>query len=225
MTFLDLVKIEVDYHRLAHDLSAQRLVRLRHDTVFSGVVLSLTSSLHTPHAPIIATYVQYTANHLSPTRDDQLGRQALNHLVLLIARQASHCDDPSIWFGSRGPNVQNFSFNLQHVTGAGWIRPIKLAASPNDTASQRQAAFNQKAHGDRSSVPSARRQAQKTGVFGSLIIKVERLRVELTSKCFNLLFINNVGSARKALSNLEIIEIEPIAAAEFRHGRPNHPNW
>jgi hypothetical protein len=29
-----------------------------------------------------------------------------------------------------------------------------------------------------------------------------------------------LGSARKALSNLAIIEIEPIAAAEFRHGRP-----
>jgi hypothetical protein len=161
------------------------------------------------------------AHHLSATRDDQLGRQALNHFVSLIARQASHCDDPSIWFGSRGPNVQNFTFNLQHVTGAGWIRPIKLAACPDDTASQRQAAFNQKAHSDRSSVPSARRKAQKTGVIGSLIIKVEGLRIELTGKCFDLLLINNVGSARKALSNLEIIEIEPIAAAEFRHGRPN----
>jgi hypothetical protein len=51
-------------------------------------------------------------------------------------------------------------------------------------------------------VPSARRQAQKPGVFGSLIIKVKGLRIELTGKCFDLLFINNVGSARKALSNL-----------------------
>jgi hypothetical protein len=31
MTFLDLVKIEVDYRRYAHDVSALRLVCLRHD--------------------------------------------------------------------------------------------------------------------------------------------------------------------------------------------------
>jgi hypothetical protein len=33
MTFLDLAKkIEVDYRRYAHDVSARRLVRLRQDT-------------------------------------------------------------------------------------------------------------------------------------------------------------------------------------------------
>jgi hypothetical protein len=46
---------------------------------------------------------QLTAGKLSPrrvdsdaTRDNQLGRQALRHLVSLIARQASHSGDPSI---------------------------------------------------------------------------------------------------------------------------------
>jgi hypothetical protein len=37
MTFLDLVKIEVDYRRYARDVSARRLVRLRHDTAHSLV--------------------------------------------------------------------------------------------------------------------------------------------------------------------------------------------
>ena len=50
------------------------------------------------------------------------------------------------------------------------------------------------------------------------MIKVEGLRIELTGKRFDLLLIDNVGSARKALSNLEIIKIKPIVAAEFRHG-------
>jgi hypothetical protein len=35
MTFLDLVKIEVDYRHYAHDVSARRLVRLRHDAGYS----------------------------------------------------------------------------------------------------------------------------------------------------------------------------------------------
>jgi hypothetical protein len=153
-------------------------------------------------------------------RNDQLGREALHHLVSLIARQASHRHDPSVWFGSRRSNVQNLTFNLQDVTGPGRIWPIKLAASPDDTASERQAVFNQKAHGDCSRVPAARSQAGKKGAFGSLIVKVEGLRIELTGKCFDLLLVNSVGSTREALPDVEIIEIEWATVAEFHHERP-----
>lgn len=50
MIFLDLVKIEVDYHRLAYDLSAQRLVQLRHDTArpFVAIVVLLLVSKDIP---------------------------------------------------------------------------------------------------------------------------------------------------------------------------------
>src|ERR1700726_497727 len=48
----------------------------------------------------------------------------------LIARQASHSGDTSIWPGSRGPDVQDFTFNLQTVTRPGWIWPFKFTASP-----------------------------------------------------------------------------------------------
>ena len=71
------------------------------------------------------------------TRDNQLGRQALHHLVSLIASQASHHGDPSNWPGSRGPDVQDFTFNLQTVTGPGWIWPFKFTASPDDAAGAR----------------------------------------------------------------------------------------
>src|SRR2546430_8467323 len=74
-------------------------------------------------------------------------------------------------------------------------------------------------HGDRSSVPSACHQAREQGVLGRLAIKVEGLRIELTSKCFDLLLVNNVGSAGEALPDVEIIEIEPIVVTEFRHGQ------
>jgi hypothetical protein len=44
--------------------------------------------------------------------------------AFLFARQASHSGgDPSIWPGSRGSNVQDFAFNLETVTGPGWIWP------------------------------------------------------------------------------------------------------
>ena len=33
---------------------------------------------------------------------------------------------------------------------------------------------------------------------------MKRLRIELTGKCFDLLLINDVGSARKALPDVEI---------------------
>jgi hypothetical protein len=152
------------------------------------------------------------------TRDDQLGRQALHHLVSLIARHASYSGDSSIWPGSRGSIVQDFAFNLKSITGPGRIWPIKLTASPDDTASERQAALDQEAHGDRSRVPTTCRQARKHGVLGGLVIKVEGLRIELTGKSFDLLLIDDMGSARKALPDLEIIEIEPIVVAEFLHG-------
>jgi hypothetical protein len=152
------------------------------------------------------------------TRDDQLGGEALHHIVPLIAREASQRGDPSIWPGSRGSNVQDFTFNPQSVTGPSRIWPIKFTASPDDAAGKRQAALDQKAHSDRSSVPTACRQAKKEGVLGSLVIKVEGLRIELTGKCFDLLLINDVGSARKALPDVEVIEIEPIVVAEFLHG-------
>jgi hypothetical protein len=48
---------------------------------------------------------------------------------------------------------------------------------------------------------------------------VEGLRIELTGKCFDLLLINDVGSACEVLPDVEIVEIEPIVAAEFRHDR------
>jgi hypothetical protein len=56
------------------------------------------------------------------------------------------------------------------------------------------------------------------GVLGRLVIKVEGLRIELTGKCFYLLLIDDVRSARKALPDLEIIEIEPVIVPEFLHG-------
>ena len=52
-------------------------------------------------------------------------------------------------------------------TGAGWIWPIKLTASPDDTASDRHAALDQEAHGDRSRVPTACRQARKQGALAT----------------------------------------------------------
>jgi hypothetical protein len=68
------------------------------------------------------------------------------------------------------------------------------------------------------SVPTACHQARKQGPLSSLVIKVERLRIELTGKSFDLILIDDVGSAHEALPDLEVIEIEPIVA-EFLHGR------
>jgi hypothetical protein len=82
-------------------------------------------------------------NYSDATRDDQLGRQALHHIVPMIASQASHRNDSAIWPGSRGSNIQHFTFDQQTVTGPGWIWPIKFDASPNDTVGERQAALDQ----------------------------------------------------------------------------------
>jgi hypothetical protein len=48
---------------------------------------------------------------------------------------------------------------------------------------------------------------------------VEGLRIELTGKSFDLLLIDDVGPARKALPDLEIIEIEPVIVSEYLDGR------
>src|ERR1700730_6964988 len=49
------------------------------------------------------------------------------------------------------------------------------------------------------------------------------LTIELTGKCFDLLLVDDVGSARKALHDLEIIEIEPVVVAVVLHGRVSGP--
>ena len=72
---------------------------------------------------------------------------------------------------------------------------------------------------DRSRVPTACRQARKQCVLGRLVVEVEGLRIELTGESFDLLLINDMGSARKALTDVEIVEIEPIVVAEFLHGQ------
>jgi hypothetical protein len=61
-------------------------------------------------------------------------------------------------------------------------------------------------------VPAARRQSRKH----SLVIKVEGLRIELAGKCFNLLLVDDVGSAGEALPEVEIIEIESIGGFSCR---------
>jgi hypothetical protein len=113
-------------------------------------------------------------------------RQTLHPLIPLVAGQASHNGDPSIWPGSRGSHVKDFTFNLQHITGPRWIWPLQFTVSPDNTAGKRQAAVDEKAHGDRSRVPAASRQARKQTVHGSLSIKVKRLRIQLAGKCFDL---------------------------------------
>jgi hypothetical protein len=57
--------------------------------------------------PASWTFARSGSPDSGATRNDQLGRQALHHLVSLIARQASHSGDTSIWPGSRGSNVQD----------------------------------------------------------------------------------------------------------------------
>ena len=91
----------------------------------------------------------------------KLRRQTLHHLISLIARQASHSSDPSIWPGLRGLNVQDFTFNLQSF----W--PIKFTASADDTAGERQASFDQRAHADRSS--KARSNNRRMAFYHALI--------------------------------------------------------
>ena len=89
----------------------------------------------------------------------------------------------------------------------GWIWPIKLTASPDDATYERHTTLDQKAHGDRSRVPTACRQPRKQSVLGRFVIKVEGLRIELTGKGFDLLLFDDMGSAHKALSDLEIMRL------------------
>jgi len=150
-----------------------------------------------------ASTVRWEAFRGSVFRPDAGRSTWLSGSVPLIARQAPHRGDPLPWPGSRRSNVQDFTFNPQSITWSGRIWPNKFSANPDDTAGDRQTALDQKAHGDRGSVPTACRQARKQGVLGSLVIKVEGLRIELTGKCFDLLLINDVGCACEALPDVK----------------------
>src|SRR5262249_39771204 len=92
-------------------------------------------------------------------------------------------------------------------------------ASPDSAAGKRQAPLGQETHRHRSRVPTACHQSRKQAALSRLFVKVERLRIELTRKSFDLLLIDDVGSAREALPDSEIIEIEPIVVAGYLHGR------
>jgi hypothetical protein len=58
---------------------------------------------------MISDWRPCAGHHLNATSDDQLGRQVLHRLVSLIARQASHSRDSTIWSGLRRSNLQDFT--------------------------------------------------------------------------------------------------------------------
>jgi hypothetical protein len=60
------------------------------------------------------------------------------------------------------------------------------------------------------SPPSTRSQTFKQGAFSELFLQMEWLRIELASKSFDLVGVDKVRSADKALADMQIVEIEAL---------------
>src|SRR5205823_10343484 len=77
-------------------------------------------------------------------------------------------------------NLEDLRLDVKLVARPDRARPLQLlGARADDAAGGAEAAFDQKPHGERGGVPSARRQAGEEGFAGGGFIEMERLRIEL----------------------------------------------
>ena len=135
-----------------------------------------------PHCNIFydATQHQTVMIRNFSSRHDQIGRHDLNRLVVLVERGGADFRQALLRARTRRPHLQDFAFDAEPVARPHRARPAHLFdAGADDAAGERQPAFDQKLHGHRRGVPSARGKAFEEGLRRSRLVEMKRLRIEL----------------------------------------------
>src|SRR6185437_16917695 len=130
--------------------------------------------------------------------------------AMLVQRGAAHFDDSLIWLGARRHDFQDLAFHVQRVTRARRLGPRQITAQADDAVAKRQATINQKAHRDRSGVPSTGGKAAKYAGLCCCVVQVERLRVKLSGELFDLCFVHVMSTRDEPLAYTHIFEIKAV---------------
>src|SRR5689334_16209390 len=139
----------------------------------------------------------------TPTRHDELGDQHLHDLAVLSERFAADSCYAAVWVRAGRPQLQDFALDMQGRAGPRRRWPAEFSAGPDNPTPNRHAFYYQP-HRNGRRVPDARRQPLEQRSLGSLGVEMKRLGVELPRECFDLLFVDPVRAAEKALSDAEI---------------------
>jgi hypothetical protein len=83
---------------------------------------------------------------------------------------------------------------MKFVPWAHWTQPCELSTGADNSAGRSHITLNEQPHGERRRMPTAGRQAMKEGSARRFFIKMEGLRVELSSKRFDPISINAYAS-------------------------------
>ena len=127
---------------------------------------------------------------------------------VLIQSRTAYLYDCLIRLGTRWQDFQDLAFHVQRVTRAGRLGPREFTAQADDAVAQRQASIHKKAHGNGCGVPSAGRQPAKHAGLRSCFIQMERLRIKLPGKTFNLLFCYVKRAGSEFLARGKIFQVE-----------------
>src|SRR5262245_26271626 len=146
---------------------------------------------------------------------EQLDRPSLHDLAALVPRFAPHRDRPALAPGA-GDDFHDLTFDVEHIVRPRGGGPGDFSPEADEAASDRQAAVDLEAHGDRRRMPAARREPTKDGSLRGLAIRMKRLRVELARECHDLSLVERMRAAREAASDVKVVQVEELARG-FSH--------
>src|ERR1700731_2996685 len=132
----------------------------------------------------------------------------MNRLVILVQRRALHFHDCLVRFRARRNDLQYLALNVQSISGTGRLGPCQIAAQADNAVAQRQTTIYEKAHGYSGGVPPAGGQSGKHAGFRGGLIKMERLRIKLSSELLDSRFIHVVSAGYESLAHVQVFQIQ-----------------
>src|SRR5262245_55420331 len=149
----------------------------------------------------------------------------------MVQRRRPDLDQSLIRARFRRPHVEDFAFDMQFIARPHRARPAEFVeADPDDAAGGLEFALHQEPHGDRRSMPAARRQPAEHRALGRLLVEMKGLRIEFGRKGHDPCRIEHSAARTINLPGGEVLEISPVhtgppAAMTARRGghaiRPN----
>jgi hypothetical protein len=111
---------------------------------------------------------------------------------------------------------------MKHGTRSHRLGPRDFATGSDQSASDGQAALNQKPHGNRRRVPTARYQFAEECRFCGVGVEMKRLGIELLRERSDLLFVDFMCAAYKSLPDLQVFEVKSRLIGRRIHVRHVH---
>src|SRR5438270_12083672 len=153
--------------------------------------------------------------------DQQVHHQHLYRLVALVERRGPALDETLPRAAVRPPHLEHLGLHVQLVARPDRPPPLQLVRAPaDDAAGGAEAALDEKTHGKRGGMPSARRQAAEERVAGSGFVEMERLRIELGGEGLDRGCVQPKRFRHELLSGSEFLEPDHDRCSSARIQKP-----